>query len=125
MIEIAPGWALDAERGPDWLYVRVIGPVAFTSDEIPLAEHVWALMEQHFVNRVVLEFDDTPVLYSRLIGELVLLQKRITTNGGLIRLCGLNQAGQASLRACRLETQLPSFADRGAAVMGHRPPQPR
>ena len=125
MIEIAPGWSLDAERGPDWLYVRVVGPMEFTSDEIPLAEHVWALMEQHFVNRVVLEFDDTPILYSRLIGELVALQKRITNNGGLIRLSGLNAAAKETLRSVRLDEQLPCFADRGSAVMGHRPNKPR
>jgi anti-anti-sigma regulatory factor len=125
MIEIAPGWGIDVERGPDWLFVHVTGQINSNVCDIPLADAVWSLLEQHFTHRVVLELDDTPILFSQIIGELVQLQKRVHSNGGLLRLCGVSEAAQESLKTARLTGGLPCFADRSAAVMGDRPRQPR
>ena len=123
MIELASGWALDVDRGPDWIFISIRGsdqPSGF----LPLAENAWKAMEQHFVNRVVVELHDAPFLYSQVLGELVRLQKRVTSSGGLLRLCGLSDDAFESLQVTQLHGILPCFHDRGDAVMG-RPRQPR
>lgn len=124
MIELAPGWSLEVDRGPDWLFLRVAGQAQQPLTELPLAETAWNLMEQHFAKRIVVELDDTPFLFSQLLGELVLLQKRVSSGGGMLRLCGLSQQAQESLQTTRLNEMFPCFGDRGEAVMG-RPRQPR
>ncbi len=124
MVQIAEGWELDVERGPDWLFVR---PHFMTraTDTPPLAEQVWALLEQNFTSRLVLELDQIPLLHSYLIGQLVWLHKRIHVTGGVLRICGLSSANQSVLRMCQLEARFPLYTNREDAVRGYRPPQPR
>jgi anti-anti-sigma regulatory factor len=124
MIETAAGWSLDVDRGPDWLFVRV-HPQSGENDAPGLAESVWHVLEQSFIYRVVVELHDFVDLRSSLIGQLVLLSKRVHSQGGILRLCGLSPANQEVLRTCRLQAALPSYWNRGDAVMGHRPLQPR
>ena len=76
MVQAAAGWELDVERGPDWLFVRPRLANAQASDTPQLAEEIWALLEQNFSRRLVLEMDQVPLLYSHLIGQLVWLYKR-------------------------------------------------
>jgi anti-anti-sigma factor len=124
MIETAAGWGLDVDRGPDWIFVRVHPRNGF--DDAPgLAESVWGVLEQSFVYRVVLELDEIALLHSPIIGQLVLLSKRVHSHGGLLRLCGVSDANRSILQMCRLEGALPFYENRGDAVMGHRPKQPR
>jgi anti-anti-sigma factor len=124
MLQTAAGWGLDVDRGPDWVFVRVHPRDGF--DDAPgLAQSVWALLEQHFTYRLVLELDEVALLHSPVIGQLVLLSKRVHTRGGLLRLCGVSEPSREVLHLCRLESALPSFDNRGDAVMGHRPKQPR
>jgi len=115
-----PRWTADVERGPDWLFLRVHAP-ARSSGDGDLADVVWQTMQQHFAKRVVLELNDLKLLHSRVIGQLVLLHKRICTSGGTMRVCGLSDANQAALRATRLDSQLPCYPNRTDAVMGSRP----
>ncbi len=90
MVEIAPGWESDVDRGPDWLFVK-LKPQGFGAVDTPeLAEPLWKLLEQHSLHRLVLELDNIEVLFSHLIGQLVLLHKRIAIQGGTMRLCGLS-----------------------------------
>jgi anti-anti-sigma factor len=121
----APVWTLDVERGPDWLFLRVHAPEAGLSAENGLADLVWHTMQQHLARRVVLEFDALERLSSYVIGQLVLLHKKIHAAGGTLRLCGLSEANQQSLRIARLSEFLPVYATRSEAVMGPRPKQPR
>jgi anti-anti-sigma regulatory factor len=126
MVQIAPGWTLDLDRGPDWLFVRVHPPVEDSlADAPPLADAVWTLLEQHHLHRVVLELDEMPRLFSPLLGQLMLLYKRVYTQGGLLRLSGLSAENQEVLDTARLGERLPTYSNRGEAVMGHRPTQPR
>ena len=125
MLELAPGWTMEVERGPDWLFVRVHAPPDSAAEKTNLAEQLWSLLAQHFTYRVILELDDLPILRSFLIGQLVRLHKRIHTRGGLLRLCGLSDDNQRVLRASRLEPPFPHYRSRADAVMGHRPHQPR
>lgn len=124
LLELAPEWALDIDRGPDWLFIRPRPPQGEAGD-IALAEMVWQKLEQSFCYRVVLELDEIQFLRSWMVGELVRLHKRIASQGGMLRLCGLSDANQVVLRICRLQDTLPVYASRTDAVMGHRPVRPR
>src|SRR4051794_34189835 len=110
----APQWTTDVERGPDWLFLRLHAPSKAAGDD-GLADKVWQTMQQHLTKRVVLEMDDLKLLHSRLIGQLMLLHKRICTSGGTLRVCGLSDASQAALRATRLDSQLPCYRNRTEA----------
>ena len=125
LLELAPQWTMDIDRGPDWLFIRLSPPRNGDTEEIRLAEMIWQKLEQCFCYRVVLELDDVGFLRSWLIGELVRLHKRVTTQGGMLRLCGVNSEAEAVLRICRLADRFPAYRNRTDAVMGHRPPQPR
>ena len=126
MLAIAPGWELEVERGPDWLLVRVKAPGGDAIDSPPLAEQVWALLQQHFTYRVVLELEEIEVLNSHLIGQLVRLHRLVGQHDGLMRLCGLSAYNQRVLQTCRLDQRFLSYQDRIEAVMGMcRPHLPR
>jgi anti-anti-sigma factor len=90
-----------------------------------LADEVWALLNQSFTRRLVLEMHEVPFLHSYLIGQLVLLGKRLHAENGLMRICGLSAANQDTLRACHLESRFPLYSSREDAVMASRPIQPR
>ena len=119
------GWSLAVERGPDWLFVRPSELEPANSEGIELAEAIWQEMQRHFTNRVVVDCTSVPVMHSWLIGQLVLLHKRVVTHGGMVRLCGLSANNAAVLHAARLDDRFPAYGTREAAVMGHRPEQPR
>jgi anti-anti-sigma factor len=116
---------MDLDRGPDWLFVRLRPPAAGINAEFDLAEAVWEKLDQAFCYRLVLELDDVPRLQSWVVGQLVLLHKRICSQGGVMRLCGVSDANHQVLRYCRLHDRFPQYANRTAAVMGQRPVQPR
>jgi anti-anti-sigma factor len=124
MLALAPGWELDVERGPDWLLARLkcpgrsSGDLAF--DTPPLAKTLWAVLEQHFTYRLVLELDQVDLLNSHLIGQLVELYKRIREHDGVLRLCGLSAYNRQVLRACRLENRFWAYHNREEAVLGTR-----
>jgi anti-anti-sigma factor len=125
LLELAPEWTVDIDRGPDWLFVRPRPPHNGDTTEIPLAEMIWQTLEQSFCHRVVLELDDVNYLRSWMIGEIVRLHKRVTSHGGMLRLSGLSPDAETVLRICRLTDRLPAYRNRTDAVMGYRPPQPR
>jgi anti-anti-sigma regulatory factor len=122
VVDLVPGWTFETERGPDWLFIRPIPPAdIMQGGEVEFAEAVWELMDQQFCYRVVLEMDRIPILRSWLIGQLVLLHKRITLHDGLMRLAGMSDSNQEVLCMVRLADRFPQYPDRGAAVMGRRP----
>ena len=125
MLDLANGWHLDVERGPDWLFVRLRSATDADEFRAELADVLWTLLRQHFTNRLVLELDELPILRSEFIGQLVLLHKRIHTDGGLMRICGLSDGHRMALRSCRLSDRFPSYQNREDAVMGHQPVLPR
>jgi len=125
MVELARGWLADIERGPDWLFVRLQKPEFEADGAPPLADSLWELLQQHFVRRLVVEMDQVEWLPSYLVGQLVLLHRRVCQEGGVMRLCGLTPANREVLRSLRLENRFPYFADRDEAVLGYPPLQPR
>ena len=124
LLEVAPQWSIEIDRGPDWLFMR-LKPPHEAYGEVELAEEIWERLTQSFCHRVVLEMHDVAFLRSWLVGQLVKLHKRLHSQGGMMRVCGLSSANQEVLRACRLDAMFPAYRNRHDAVMGHRPPQPR
>ncbi len=123
--ELGSGWAVEIDRGPDCLFISLQGHEPFDAAGIDLAASVWQLVDQEFVNRLVLEMDKVPVLRSELVGALVRLHARITSQGGVMRISGLSDEGFAVLRSCRLHDRFPQYRDRHDAVLGYRPNKPR
>jgi anti-anti-sigma factor len=127
MLELASEWTVEVQRGPDWLFVRLHGPDDGDAEGTDLANRLWSMLEQHFTYRVVIELDDVPVLRSYLLGQLVMLHKRIHSRGGMLRLSGLSEDHLAALRACRLDHTFSRYPTREDAIMGtgYVPRQPR
>lgn len=118
MLEIARGWSLEIERGPDWLIARVHSHPDHAWDAPPLAETLWNLMTQHMAHRLLIDCDQMTYMPSAILGQLVLLQKRIVTQGGQLRITGLSPSMREVLHVTRLDSCLPVFANRNEAVMG-------
>jgi len=122
LLELAPEWSMELDRGPDWLFVKLQPPRGGDTGEIPLAEMIWQKLQQSFCHRVVLELDEVGYLRSWMIGELVRLHKRVTSSGGMVRLSGVSPEADTVLRICRLSDRFPAYRNRTDAVMGYRPP---
>ena len=125
LLELTSEWSLEIDRGPDWLFIRLSPPPSGEIGEASIAEMVWKNLEQCFCYRVVLELDQVDYLRSWIIGELVRLHKRVTTQGGMLRLCGVSKNAETVLRICQLGDRFPAYRNRNDAVMGYRPQQPR
>ena len=130
MLSVAPGAILSVERGPDWLFAKIgaadAAPEAICArDASSLADSLWSLLERHFTYRMVIECDGSLQFDSELIGQLIALQRRVADHGGVLRICGLPEPAQQSLRFMRLEERIPHFCNRTEAVLCRRPPQPR
>ena len=139
LLELAPEWSMELDRGPDWIFLRLRPPPGSSPSppaplpraarggaaEFPLAEKIFQQLEQSFCYRLVLELNDVSLLRSWMIGELVRLHKRIVTRGGTLRLCGLSAVSEEALHACRLLDHFPAFENRHDAVMGCNPRKPR
>ena len=120
--KLAERWEVEVDRGPDWLFVR-LHPGQGSPDDI--AERVWSAADRHFVYRLVLEMEEVDFLPSRLMGQLVMLQKRALQHAGALRLCGLSDECADALHLCRLDRALPSFPSREEAVAGQRRYRPQ
>jgi anti-anti-sigma factor len=117
MEESCKDWGIDVDRGPDWLFVRLRPG---TQEPADMADKLWSLADRHFIYRLVLEMDKVSMLPSRLMGQLVTLQKRVLQRQGALRLCGLSDQCAEALHFCRLDKALPTFNSREDAVMGQR-----
>jgi anti-anti-sigma factor len=125
MLEALPGWSVTVDHGPDWLFVRLHTEQDACGDVSGLAETLWRMLETQLAHRMVLEMDEVSSLRSSMVGELVRLHKRITSNGGLMRLSGLSDSNQDVLKHCRLDGCFPQYLSRTDAVKGQRPNKPR
>lgn len=125
MLKLSSGWLADVERGPDWLFVRLKKTARDTLANGMLADSLTALMEQNFAHRLVVELDDLASLPSNTVGQLATLYKRISADGGLMRVCGATGSVRETLKSAQLDTCFPEYATRKEAVMGYRPGQPR
>jgi len=60
------------------------------------------------------------LIHMGLIGQLVLLQRRLLKRGGAMRLCGLSDDCAQVIHFCRLDSALPQYDSREDAVLGRR-----
>ena len=119
-------WDFEGERGPGWLFVRPRRCDSSNIDTPSFAEQVWAMLQQHFTNRLVLELGEVDRLDSHLVTQLLWLHKRVQAQHGVIRLSELSAENEGVLQACGLEGQFPPHRSREEAVMGRsHPRQPR
>jgi len=122
---IARGWEADVHRGPDWLIVKLRCPQWSFPETESLADRIWALLQRHFVYRLVLELDELELLTTPLLGQLVVLDRRIRERSGLLRLCGLSPQNREVLRVHGLLGRLPAYGCPRDAVMGMTSRKPR
>jgi anti-anti-sigma factor len=121
-VDLAPGWTVELDRGPDWLFARLHGPTSSDAEGVPLAERLVAMLDNEFVHRIVLELDEIELLRSPLLGELVRLHKRVCSRDGVMRICGLSDSNYEVLRSSRLHDRFPRYTTREEAVLGYRRP---
>ena len=115
MDPVTESWDIHVDRGPDWLFLKL---PSRADQEPEVADRVWAILSRHFTYRLVLEMEELDALPSHLMGQLIMLQKRVMQHDGALRLCGLSEECQDALHLCRLDTALPSYANREDAVLG-------
>ncbi len=118
MIDIADGWGLDVETGTQWLFVTVRCQNGHTWETPPLAETIWELVDKLSAHQLIVELEEVEILHSLLIGQMILLHKRITSQGGVMRLAGLSPQNQLALGVANLGSRFPWYQTRDAAVQG-------
>lgn len=124
--DAAPCEELEIERGPNWLFVRVHSYHAGSDTPMSLASRVSAALEQHLVNRVVLELGDAAISCEQLIEELMVLDNWVQHRHGVLRVCGLPGRTSYRLHRSTLAQHFPIYHDREEAVWGGaRVDQPR
>lgn len=125
MIDVTGGCIVGVERGPGWLFVRLSDVSRSEEREPLLAEGILALLQQHFVNRVVLECDGLRQLSHAQVEQLARLREWIDEQEGLMRLSGLTSESVATIEHCGHARLLPNYASRENAIRASRPTQPR
>ena len=103
MLDLLSGWALDVQRGPDGLFVRLSAVPDQEWPGAPLADTIWSLMQQHFAHRLVIECDQVEQVTAELATQLAILQQKIAETGGILRLTGLTrrESGRSSIASPR------------------------
>ena len=121
MVNIAANWFLHVDVGPEWLFLR-LGKISPNADPAPpVAERAWGIVDQHQIHRVVFELESDVALTSHLIGQLVALHKRCQLAGGVMRICGFDDAAYEIIKIMRLDARFPNYRSRQDAVVGNKP----
>lgn len=121
MSQTATDWILRVERGPDWLFVRLLpdpGESLLCGGD--LVDSIWDMLQSHHANRLVLELDCVDTLDGSLLADISRLGTKVQAEGGLIRICGLSDPNLAKLRASPEAERVPHFTNREEAVGSRR-----
>ncbi|GEM_PF-591737 len=124
MIEVASGWAIEVERGPGSVFIRVKSGESLDPPE-DFAQEILQAVEQHFASRVFLDLRDVQVVGSRLLAHVLEINRHICQQGGLLRVYGLNEFNRRVLAISGLDGLIPCYPDRREAVMAGEPRKPR
>jgi anti-anti-sigma factor len=124
MIEVASGWAIEVERGPGSLFIRVKSGGSIDPPE-DLSQEILQAVEQHFASRVFLDLRDVQVIGSRLLAHVLEINRHICQQGGLLRVYGLNEFNRRVLAISGLDGLIPCYPDRHQAVMAGDLRKPR
>ncbi len=114
------GWEIEVDRGPDWLFVRLIPTNNTSSYTSEFVEPVWDVIDQHFIYRIVLEMDQLDQVSSELIDQLLILQQRVWAHQGMLRLCGLSPDCFEARASVLSAAGLTNYRDRETAVLGRK-----
>lgn len=118
-VHVVDGLHLRVDRGPNWLFVKLRPDNRFGPDVPPkMADELWSISSRHFIYRLVLEMEDFEAMPPGLMGQLVLLQERLTQCGGSLRICGLSAECEETLHECHLDDALRNHPSRVEAVLG-------
>lgn len=107
-------WGLAAERGPDWLFVRLEAAPGQPAGD--LADSIWSMIREHHASRVLLELDRVDAVDESLVGAIAEVGTRVQREGGLIRACGLSEPNLARLPAAAPLAAVPHFENRSEAI---------
>ena len=121
MIEVAEGWSLTVDEGPEWLFFRLSRSESHYAAEPPLSAVVWDQAKSRGRKRLVFELDHGTLLTSYLVGQLVLLHKRAEIEKGVFRVCDLPDHAYETLSLMRMADRFPNYRNREDAVLGHLP----
>ncbi len=116
MLIADPGCELEIGRGPGCLEVRVKSLRRDKLHPVPLAEDLWALLQQHFTSRLMLDLGGVKEMDSYLIEQLARLCRRIYEHDGTLHVCGLSKRNQRALRAGCPGESVPCFRSREEAT---------
>ena len=115
-----PGWSIEVDTARDWLFLHIsrLDSERHVGEETDaeLADAILQIAAQHANYRLILEMADEAALTSLIVGQLVLLHKRVHLNGGVLRLCGLSDFNRDVLRLMGVLGRFQVFADRQAAI---------
>ncbi len=114
----ARNWGLHVERGPNWLFIRVQRCPDQWGEVGVLAECVVQALDQHMVNRVVLELRDVGCSCERLVAEVQRLDAWLQRRHGVLRICGVPARYIRQLRHTHFTDRYPLYEDREDAVWG-------
>ncbi len=121
----APGWELSAERGPDWLFVRLDAGPETAAGPSGLTKSIWDMIREHHASRVVLELEGVERVDDSLLNAISEIGTLMLDTGGLVRVCGLPQAAEPRLQASTAAAGVPWFGSRTEAVGTRRCPEGR
>ncbi len=99
-----------------WFVVRLHPPGEIFSDTPGLAEALWEEIARSPSRLVAIEMNDIAFLPSSLMGVAVRLHKRLSMEGGELRIVGLRPACRDAWHVCRLNMVMPVFDDLAGAV---------
>lgn len=110
-------YAVGLERGPDWLFVRLLpGDADALRLRGDLGLALWNAAREHGTNRMVVELDAIERIDDGLLDGLTVLVGLVERDGGIVRLCGLAGDNLERYASCRVAGHLPHFSCRREAV---------
>ena len=126
LLDLAPGWKTELDRGPGWLFVRLYGPDGDEADATGLADSLCSMMRQELKGRLLLEFEHVEGMPLDLVDELHLLRDELERQGAILRLCGLAAEHESRLCESDFSQRFTHYRDREEAIAGfYRPGKPR
>jgi len=111
-------WDLAVERGPECLLVKLSGKIVLFQGDLPLAEHLWLLMQRHFTCRIVLDLNEVERLTGYVVRQLKALARQVYDHKGMMRICGLSEYNRRLLCRYGLRDRLPAYENREEALIG-------
>jgi len=126
LVDVAPGWKTELDRGPGWLIVKLYGPEGDDADAAGLADSLCTMLCQEFKERLLLELEHVRDMPLDLVDELHRLRDELEGQGAILRLCGMAAEHESRLYASDFAERFMHYRDRAEAIAGFfRPGKPR